>query len=200
MIIDASLDRANCCGYPCGMPQPFPPQPFPPQPAPPVPPVPPVPQQSAVDSLQVQLATAQTGIASGAAIPLSTVLRQTGNGLSFSAATHAFTVADAGVYAIDWSVLVQTAAGGADPVIALQSLDGQTVLGYSGTLTADAEAGALLTGRTVAALPAGSSWVLVNASADALDVPLAGTAPAAFAASLTVAELPAAQRRFPGMR
>ena len=193
MIIDASLGRAGCCGYSCGMPQPQPP-------LPPLPPFPPQPPQTAVpDTLQVQLATAQTGIANGAVIPLSTVLRQTGNGLSFSAATHAFTVNDAGVYAIDWTVLVQSAGGAAAaPVIALQSLDGQTVLGYSGVPEAAAADGTQLTGRSVAALPAGSSWVLVNASGEALDVPLAGTAPAAFAATLTVAELaaPAASSQF----
>ena len=180
MIIDASLGRANCCGYPsCGMPQPFPPQPLPPAPPQPFPP-----QPAEPDTLQVQLATAQTGIANGAAIPLSTVLRQTGNGLSFSAATHAFTVNESGVYAIDWTVLVQSAA--ADPVIALQSLDGQTVLGYSGALAAAAADGVQLSGSTVAALPAGSAWVLVNASGEAVDIPLAGTAPASFAASLSV--------------
>ena len=186
MIIDASLGRANCCGYPCGMPQP---------PVPPFPP--PVPQPPVPDTIQIQLANAQTGIAGGAVIPLNTVLRQTGNGLSFNPATGAFTVADAGVYAIDWTVLVQPAGEGAaaDPlpalVIALQSLDGRTVLGYAGIPSAAAADGAQLTGRAVAALPAGSSWVLVNASGETIDVPLAGTAPAAFAAQLTVAELAA---------
>ena len=92
----------------------------------------------------------------------------------------------------------QTAEGAAAaPVIALQSLDGQTVLGYSGIPAA--ENGAQITGKAAAALPAGSSWVLVNASGEALDIPLAGTAPAAFAASLTFAELaaPAAAPGFP---
>lgn len=189
MIIDASLGRANCCGYPCGMqqqpcppPQPTPPQIFPPQP----------PQPAMPNTLQLQLATAQTALANGAVVPLSTIVRQTGSDLSFSAANSAFTVNKTGVYTINWTVLVQTSGGGtADPVIALQSLDGQTVLGYTGTLNADMTNGAQLTGHTVALLPAGSSWVLVNATGEAIDIPVAGTAPAAFAASMTVVEVAA---------
>jgi hypothetical protein len=74
-------------------------------------------------------------------------------------------------------------------VIVLQSLDGQTVLGLSGVPAEAAGNGALLSGTAVAALPAGSAWVLVNASGAAIDIPVAGTAPAAFAASLTVTEV-----------
>lgn len=181
MIIDASLGRASCCGYP---------QPFPPQPPIPVPPTEP-------DAIQVQLATAQTAVANGAAIPLTGVIRQIGDGLTFNPATGSIAVNEAGVYAFHWQVLVQ-AAEGADavaPVIVLQSLDGQTVLGNSGVTAEAAADGALISGTAVAALPAGTSWVLVNASGAALDIPLAGTAPAAFAASLTVYELAAAQRQ-----
>lgn len=194
MIIDASLGRANCCGYPCGMQQQCPSQPFPPQP--PQPPTPPQPVMP--DTMQLSLTTAQTGVASGAAIPLSTLVRQTGTDLSFNAATHAFTVNNTGVYAIDWTVLV-TATGTEDPVIALQSLDGQPVLGYTGTLNDAATNGALLTGHTVATLQAGSSWVLVNATSDPINISLAGTAPAAFAASMTIAEVaaPASQQMQP---
>lgn len=189
MIIDASLGRANCCGYPCGMQPQFPSQPqFPqPQPQPPMPPQPAMP-----NTLQLQLATAQSALANGAAIPFSTVTRQTGNGLSFNSATNAFTVNQTGVYDIDWTVLVTATTG--NPVIALQSTDGQTVLGYTGTLNADATDGTQLTGHTVALLPAGSSWVLVNATGEAIDVSLAGTAPAAFAASMTVAQVAPVQQ------
>ena len=183
MIIDASLGRASCCGFPNGMPQPVPP------PAPPVP----LPRTEP-DAIQVQLATAQTGIANGAAIPLSSTTRLIGNGLSFDAANHAVAVSEPGVYAFDWHVLVQS-AGTDDPVIALQSLDGQTVLGYSGTLAAAAENGTVISGAAVAALPAGTSWVLVNASRNAIDIPVAGTAPAFFAAVLTVTEVSGCRKR-----
>lgn len=199
MIIDASLGRASCCGYPCGMQQQCPTQPFPPQPFPPQPPQPqPTPQPAMPNTLQLQLATAQTALASGAAIPFSTIARQTGNGLSYNTANSAFTVNETGVYDIDWTVLV-TATGSEDPVIALQSLDGQTVLGYTGTVNGAATDGAQLTGHAVALLPAGSSWVLVNATGAAIDVSLAGTAPAAFAASMTVTEVaaPAQQQSQP---
>lgn len=184
MIIDASLGRASCCGFPGGMPQPAPP------PAPPVP----LPRTEP-DAIQVQLATAQTALANGAAIPLSGTVRRIGNGLSFDAANHAVAVNEAGVYAFAWHVLVQTAAGSDAPVIALQSLDGQTVLGLSGTLAAAAENGTVISGSAVAALPAGTSWVLVNASGGALDLPVAGTAPAAFTAVLTVTEVSGSRRR-----
>ena len=172
MMIDASyqpgVNRPGCCGFPPGV------QPFPPQPEP--------------DSLQIVLAAAQTGIANGAAIPLTGTVRQTGSGLSYDAATHAVSVSEAGVYTFIWQVLVRTAAADA-PVIRLQSLDGATVLGTSAIPAAAAGEGALVTGSAVAALPAGSAWVLVNASGTALDIPAAGTAPAVFAASMTVAEV-----------
>ncbi len=182
MIIDASLGRAACCGFPGGMQPPMPP--MPPVPLPPTEP----------DAIQIQLATAQTALANGAAIPLSGVTRRIGNGLSFDAANHAVAVSEPGVYAFDWHVLVQT-AGAEDPVIALQSLDGQTVLGVSGTLAAAAANGTVISGAAVAALPAGTSWVLVNASGGAIDIPVAGTAPASFAAVLTVAEISGTGRR-----
>ena len=171
-MIDASLGRAGCCG---SLP------PFPPRPIPPAMPAEP-------DAIQIRLATAQTGLANGAAVPLSGVVRQIGNGLSYDTANRAVTVNEAGVYQFVWFVLARPAAA-ADPVIALQSLEGQTVLGYSGVPAAAAENGALLSGSAVAALPAGSAWVLVNASGEAIDIPVAGTAPASFAASLTVTQI-----------
>ncbi len=171
-MIDASLGRAGCCG---SLP-PFPPRPLPPA----------VPSEP--DAIQIRLATAQTGLANGAAVPLSGVVRQIGNGLSYDTANRAVTVNEPGVYQFCWFVLAQPAAA-ADPVIALQSLEGQTVLGYSGVPAAAAENGALLSGSAVAALPAGSAWVLVNASGEAIDIPVAGTAPASFAASLTVTQI-----------
>ena len=182
-MIDASLGRAACCGFPGGMPQP-PVPPFPPIPLPPTEP----------DAIQVQLATAQTALANGAAVPLSGVTRVIGNGLSFDTANHAVAVNEPGVYAFDWHVLVQSTAA-EDPVIALQSLDGQTVLGLSGTLAASAANGTVLSGAAVAALPAGTSWVLVNASGGAIDIPVAGTAPASFAAVMTVAEISRSRSR-----
>ena len=171
-MIDASLGRAGCCG---SLP------PFPPRPLPPAGP-------SEPDAIQIRLATAQTGLANGAAVPLSGIVRQIGSGLSYDTANRAVTVNEAGVYQFCWAVLARPAAA-ADPVIALQSLEGQTVLGYSGLPAAAAENGALLSGSAVAALPAGSAWVLVNASGEAIDIPVAGTAPAAFAASLTVTQI-----------
>lgn len=175
-MIDASLGRASCCGFPGGMPQPVPPVPLPP---------------AEPDAIQIRLATAQTALANGAAVPLSSTVRQIGNGLRLDAANYAVTVSEPGVYAFSWHVLVQAET---DPVIALQSLDGRTVLGYSGTLAAAAENGAVISGTAVAALPAGSAWVLVNASGGTLDIPVAGTAPATFSAVLTVTEISRGRR------
>ena len=191
-MIDASLGRASCCGSCSGMqpcppfPPPFPPQPVPPQPFPPIP----VPQQEP-DSIQLRLAAAQTALANGAAIPFASAVRQIGNGLRYDAGSGAVTVQEPGVYAFSWQVLVQAPAEDtAAPVIALQSLDGQTVLGYSGIPAAAAANGALVSGTAVAPLPAGTAWVLVNASGAPLDIPAAGTAPAVFAGNMTVTEVP----------
>ncbi|MBR6108046.1 MAG: hypothetical protein IKQ39_08570 [Oscillospiraceae bacterium] len=181
MLIDASLGRAGCCPYP---PYPFPPQPVPPQPAPPVP----VPLTEP-DTLCVQLATAQTALANGAAVPMTGTLRQTGNGLSYDAASRAVTVTEAGVYAFAWQILVQSDGAAADAVIALQSLDGQTVLGYSGAIDVPETGSTLVSGSAVAYLPAGTAWVLVNVSGAAINIPVTGTAPAVFAASMTVSEV-----------
>lgn len=175
-MIDASLGRASCCGFPPGIPQPFPPRPNPSLP------------RTEPDAIQIRLSTAQTALANGAAIPLSGVVRQIGNGLSYDPANRAVSVSEAGVYRFDWHVLAETADDTA-PVIVLQSLVGQTVLGLSGVPAEAVGNGALLSGTAVAALPAGSAWVLVNASGAAIDIPVAGTAPAAFAASLTVTEV-----------
>lgn len=186
-MIDASLGRASCCGFPGGM-QPCPPfpQPVPPQPVPPVP----LPQTEP-DSLQLRLAAAQTALANGAVIPFSAAVRQIGNGLRFDPGTGAVSVLEAGVYVIEWQMLVQTEADeNTAPVIALQSLDGQSVLGYSGIPAASAADGALISGSAVAALPAGTAWVLVNASGAPLNIPAVGAAPAVFAASMTITEVP----------
>lgn len=181
MLIDASMSRQNCCQYP---PYPFPPQPFPPTPVPPVP----VPPQEP-DTLNVTLATAQTALANGAAIPMNGALRQSGNGLSYDGASRAVLVNEAGVYAFDWHVLVQSAEAAGDVVIVLQSLDGQTVLGTSGALDVPTEGSTTVSGSAVAYLPAGTAWVLVNASGSAINIPAAGTAPTVFAASLRVTEV-----------
>ena len=186
MLIDASFGRASCCPYP---PYPFPPQPVPPQPFPPTPAPPiPIPPQEP-DTLSVQLATAQTALPNGAAVPMTGTLRQTGNGLSYDAASRAVNVLEAGVYAFAWQVLVQSQGGAEDVVIALQSLDGQTVLGYSGASAVPADGGTLIAGSAVAYLPAGTAWSLVNVSGAAINIPVTGTAPAVFAASMTVSEI-----------
>lgn len=183
MIIDASLGRATCCGFPGSFPQPVPP-PVPPIPLPPTEP----------DAIQVQLATAQTALANGAAVPLTTISRQIGNGLSFNAATSAVTVNEPGVYLFNWHVLVQATAEN-DPVISLQSLDGQTVLGLSGAPNASTTDGTVVSGSAVAALPAGTSWVLVNATGEPINIPVAGTAPSTYAASMTVTEVSGSENR-----
>ena len=175
-MIDASLGRAGCCGSLPGIPQMMPPRPFPPA------------VRTEPDAIQIRLSTAQTALANGASVPLSGTVRQIGNGLSYDPANRAAAVSEAGVYRFDWHVLAEADADTA-PVIVLQSLDGQTVLGWSGVPAGAAENGALLSGTAVAALPAGSAWVLVNASGAAIDIPVAGTAPAAFAASLTVTQV-----------
>ncbi len=185
MLIDASLGRANCCAYP---PYPFPPQPTPSQPFPPTP-APPVPvPASEPDTLSVQLATAQTALANGAAIPMTGSLRQTGNGLSYDAASRAVLVTEPGVYEFNWNVLVQSDGAAADAAIALQSLDGQTVLGMTGAPEVPETGGTLLTGTAVAFLPAGTAWALVNVSGAPINIPVAGSAPNVFAASLSVTE------------
>jgi len=174
MLIDASLGRACGCGA-------VPVQQMQPQPV--------LPQRTEPDALFVQMSTAQTDIASGAALPLAGSVRQIGDGISYDAANHAVVVCEPGVYAFDWNVLVTAAAAGDDVVITLQSLDGTTVLASSGAVAVPAEGGVLLSGHAVAPLRAGSAWALVNASAGAVSIPVAGAAPAVFAASLTVAEV-----------
>ena len=180
MIIDASFGRASCCGYPT---QPAQTQMIPPVPAAPVP----VPAAEP-DTLSVQLATAQTALANGAAIPMTGSLRQTGNGLSYDAASRAVIVSEPGVYAFNWQVLVQSDGEAADAVIALQSLDGQTVLGVSGAPEVPTTGGTLISGNAVAFLPAGTAWALVNVSGTAINIPVSGTAPNVFAASMSVTE------------
>lgn len=191
MIIDASLGRASgCCGFPpCGGQQPFPPFP----PSPPVPPVPPA-TPSEPDAIQVQQAVTQTGIANGAVIPLAGTVRQFGDGLRYDSANHAVTVNESDVYAFDWQVNVQSAEAEGDAVIALQSLDGQTVLALSGAPAVPTTGGTVVSGSAAAFLPAGTAWALVNTSGAALNIPAAGTAPAAFAASLTVTEIGSMRR------
>lgn len=185
MMIDASFGRPNCCPYP---PYPFPPQPTPPQPFPPTPAPPiPVPLREP-DTLSVQLATAQTALANGAAIPMTGSLRQTGSGLSYDAASRAVLVTEPGVYAFTWNVLVQSDGAEGDAAIALQSLDGQTVLAVSGVPEVPTTGGTLISGAAVAYLPAGTAWALVNVSGAAINIPVAGIAPNVFAASMTVAE------------
>lgn len=181
MIIDASLGRSGCCGYPSCTPQP----PSPPSCQPAAPPCP----LTEPDAVQVVLAAAQTGVASGAAIPLAGAVRQIGNGLSFDSTNHAVIVNEPGVYTFNWQVLVQIGGDGTDAVITLESLDGQTILGRSGVPAAVTGDGALITGSAVAALPAGTAWILVNSSAAALDIPVVGTAPNTFSAAMTVSEV-----------
>lgn len=180
MIIDASLGRSGCCGYPSCTPQ----QPSPPPCQPAAPPC----QLTEPDAVQVVLAAAQTDVASGAAIPLAGAVRQIGNGLSFDSTNHAVIVNEPGVYTFNWQVLASI-TGGTDAVITLESLDGQTILGRSGVPGALTTDGALITGSAVAALPAGTAWVLINSSADALNIPVVGTAPNTFSAAMTVAEV-----------
>ncbi len=195
-MIDASLGRASCCGFPSCMPPfpppfpppcppPFPPQPDPPQPATTIPTAP-----SEPGGIQLRIAAAQTTLANGAVIPFTSAVRQLGSGLRFDQGTGAVSVMESGVYAFNWQMLVQIPTDDtAAPVIALQSLDGQTVLGYSGIPAAAAVNGALLSGTAVAFLPAGTMWVLVNASGAPMDILTAGSAPAVFAGSMSVTEI-----------
>ena len=191
MMIDASLGRAGCGGFPpcgqgaAGMPFPgFPggrpePAPMPCQ----------TPPQPAADALSIQLSTTQTGIAAGAVLPLGASVRQIGCALRYDTANHAVTVTEPGVYVFKWQVLVQSADAAADVVISLQSLDGTAVLASSGAVAVPAEGGVLVAGSAVAQLRPGTSWALVNNSGAAINLPAAGTAPAAFVGSETVYRL-----------
>ena len=172
MLIDASSGTACCC-------TPVPPA----QPTPPTEP----------DALFVQMSTAQTGIATGAALPLAGSVRVFGDGLSYDAANHAVVVTETGVYEVQWHVLTQSAAAAADVVLAFQSLDGTASVGTSGALAVPAEGGTLVSGHTIALLRAGTAWALVNVSGGAINIPAAGTAPAAFAAALSVTEVGGAE-------
>lgn len=184
MIIDASLGRASCSAFPsCSSCTPTPVQPLTPQPV-----MPPPPQERAA-ALNVQMNTAQTGIANGAVIPLTGSIRQSGNGLCYDAANHAVVIGAPGIYAFDWQVLVQSADGVADVVIALRSLDGTAVLGLSGAIAVPIDGGTLISGSAVAQLRPGMEYALVNASGVPINIPVAGTAPASFAASLNVTEV-----------
>ena len=179
-MIDASLGRAGCCcgqnaagqvfaeaaGMCC-----------------------PTPVQSASDALSIQLANTQSAVANGAVIPLGGSVRQIGTALTYDPANHAVAVNEPGVYAFRWSVLVQSTDAPADAVISLQSLDGSAVLASSGAIDVPAEGGTLVCGTAVAQLCPGTSWALVNNSGVPVNVPAAGTAPAAFAASETVVKV-----------
>lgn len=182
MIIDASLGRPSCTDYtPCGNCPPQNVQPLAPTPAPPV--------QERAAALNVQMNTAQTAIANGAVIPLNGSIRQSGNGLCYDAANHAVVIGAPGIYAFDWQVLVQSADAEGDVVIALQALDGSPVLGYSGALAVPTDGGTLISGSAVAQLRPGTEYALVNVSGTPINIPVAGTAPASFAASLNVTEV-----------
>lgn len=193
MIIDASLGRAGCCGFPsCSRPQPFPPVPGPgpmPGPNPPFGPDEP-------SALSIQLTTAQTGIAPGAVLPLGASVRQFGDDLRYDAANHAVVVNRPGIYAFTWQVLVQSAEAVGDVVVSLQSLEGTAVLGSSGALAVPTEDGVLISGAAVGRLRPGSAWALVNNSGAAISLPAAGTVPAAFVGAMTVTALDSAQDGF----
>lgn len=169
MLIDASLGRACCCGkVPAGCT--------------------PSPVQTA-DALNVRMNTAQSAIANGSVLPIAGSTRLIGTALSYDAANHAVVVNEAGVYAFNWQVLAQSVGEAGPVVISLQSLDGATVLATSGALAVPTDSGTVIPGSTVAQLPAGSSWVLVNSSGVPISIAVAGTAPAAFAASLNAFKL-----------
>lgn len=170
MLIDASLGRACCC---CGK--------LPAE-------CTPTPAETA-DALNVRMNTAQSGIANGSVLPIAGSSRVIGTAISYDAANHAVVINEAGVYAFNWQVLVQSVDAAGPVVISLQSLDGTTVLATSGALAVPTDGGTEVSGSTVAQLPAGSSWVLVNNSGVPISIAVAGTAPAAFAASLNVFKL-----------
>ena len=176
MMIDASLGRAGC-GCPQNLPVPQP--------------VPPFVPDAGVSALNIQLATAQASVAPGAVLPIGASVRQYGDALSYDAANHAVAVNAPGLYAFDWQVLTQSAGEETDAVISLQSLDGTAVLASSGALAVPTEGGTLISGSAVARLQPGTSWALVNNSGAAIALPAAGTAPAAFTASMTVTSLSA---------
>ena len=176
MIIDASLGRPSCSSCSQQAPQPLAPPPT-------------APQTERAAALNVQMNTAQTAIANGAVIPLTGSIRQSGNGICYDAANHAVVIGAPGIYAFDWQVLVQSAAAAADVVIALQSLDGTAVLGISGAIDVPAASGTLISGSAVAQLRPGTEYALVNVSGAPINIPVAGTVPASFAASLNVTEV-----------
>lgn len=179
MMIDASLGRAGCCGFPACPPQP-------PFPSPDSPLFPPPAGMNGPSALNIQLATAQPAVANGAVIPMGAAVRQYGDNLSYDAVNHAVIVNRPGIYAFTWQMLVSAAV--TDAVVTLQSLDGAVVLAQSG-VPVGADAPVLLTGSAVARLMPGTSWVLVNNSGGTVSLGVAGAAPAAFAASETVTEL-----------
>ena len=182
MIIDASLGRPSGSDYtPCSSCPPQNIQPMTPPPAPQM--------QERAAALSVQMNTAQTAIANGAVIPLTGSIRQSGSGLCYDAANHAVVIGAPGVYAFDWQVLVQSADTEGDVVIALQALDGSPVIAYSGAIAVPAEGGTLISGSAAALLRPGTEYALVNVSGAAINIPVAGTAPASFAASLNVTEV-----------
>lgn len=183
MIIDASLGRNNSCGCGCDCGCGTYPT------CPTIRPDCGTGGSNAPDAFTVQLATAVTALPDGATLPLSGTVRISGNGLSYDSANCAVVINEAGVYHFSWDVLTQSTSEELPIVIALQSLDGATVLAYSGTAAADAAGSTLVSGETTAALAAGTAWVLVNRSGAAINLPAAGTPPTAFTAQLTVTEV-----------
>ncbi len=137
-----------------------------------------------------QQTTAVPAVAVGASVPFDSTSRVFGNDLAYDSTNNAIIINTAGTYYFAWNVLAEPAEAATDVLFTLRTLDGSIVLAYSGADITTAEEGSVLvSGNTVAALPAGARVVLVNTGTTAVALPEAGTAPQAFVAEMTVVRI-----------
>lgn len=192
MIIDAGMGR-SCCGmgsYPTTYPTTYPAGcgcctstvPACPYPTP-------TPAPDAGSAISNRQNVGVAALAVGDSVPFDSTSRVVGTDLTYDSTANAFVINTAGTYYFTWNVLAASSDGESDVLLRLQTLDGMNNLAYSGAVAVPATGSTLISGSTIAALPAGASVVLVNAGTTPVVLPEAGTTPMAFAADMTVVRI-----------
>lgn len=141
---------------------------------------------SAVSAISNQQTASMDTLAVGDSVPFDSTSRVIGTDITYDSTNNAFVINTAGTYFFTWNVLTESTDGESDVLLRLQTLDGMTALALSGADNVPAATSTLVSGSTIATLPAGAHVVLVNAGAAAITLPAAGTAPQAFVADMTV--------------
>lgn len=144
---------------------------------------------SAVSAISNQQTAAVETLAVGDSVPFDSTSRVIGTDITYDSTNNAFVINTAGTYFFTWNVLTETTDGESDVLLRLQTLDGMTALALSGADNVLTTTSSLVSGSTIATLPAGARVVLVNAGTAAITLPEAGTAPQAFVADMTVVRI-----------